>query len=240
MACKLGTNLSQVAAIDVIGVPDSLDAYDTLRPVARVFDGRGDSVPAAVVRWYTLDPAILSVDSVTGMTRVVQVGSGPGRLEARTGSLFSNPTSIQPLDGADSVFADSSTTLTDSLPTAPAPASVAGPLRVTLANTTLTPSSVMVLAGRPIVFTIMRATTPGSATLVTTDTTRTFLADTVFTNVAGIGSVNVHLLPGSPTPDSVIVTAGAIRDRCLGACASSSVGVPVPGSPVTFVVRFVR
>jgi hypothetical protein len=239
VACKLGTNLSQVAAIDVIGVPDSLDAYDTLRPLARVFDGRGDSVPGAVVRWYTLDPAILSVDSVTGVTRVGQVGPAPGRLEARTGSLFSNPTSIQPLAGADTVFADSSTTLTDSLPTAPAPSSIAGPLRVTLANTTLPPSTTG-LPGRPIVFTIIRATTPGSATLVTTDTTRTFLADTVITNGAGIGSVSVHLLPGSPTPDSVIVTAGAIRDRCLGACASSSIGVPVPGSPVTFVVRFVR
>jgi hypothetical protein len=239
VACKLGTNLSQVAAIDVIGVPDSLIAGDTVHPVARVFDGRGDSVPGAVVRWSTLDPAILTVDSVTGTTVAAQVGAGPGRLEARTGSLFSNPTSIQPLPEADTVFADSSTTLTDSLPTAPVPASVAGPLRVTLANTTPAPSTTP-LAGRPIVFTITRATTPGSASLVTTDTTRTFLADTVITNAAGIGSVNVHLLPGSPTPDSVFVTAGAIRDRCLGACASSSAGVPVPGSPVTFVVRFVR
>jgi hypothetical protein len=240
VACKLGTNLSQVAAIDVIGVPDSLIAGDTLHPVARAFDGRGDSVPGAVVRWSTLDPTILTVeDSVTGTTVVAQVGSGPGRLEARTGSLFSNPTSIQPLAEADTVFADSSTTLTDSLPTAPAPASVAGPLRVILAHTTPAPSTTG-LAGRPIVFTITGATTPGSATLVTTDTTRTFIADTVITDGAGIGSVNVHLLPGSPTPDSVIVTAGAIRDRCLGACASSSLGLSVPGSPVTFVVRFVR
>lgn len=224
----------------MIGVPDSLDAYDTLRPAARVFDGRGDSVPGAAVRWSTLDSAILTVDSVTGLTRVKQVGSGAGRLAARTGSLFSNPVSIQPLPGADTVWADSSTALTDSLPTAPAPASVAGPLKVELANTTVTPSTPMPLAGRPIIFTITRATTPGSASLVTTDTTRTFTADTVITNATGIGSVNVHLVPGSPTPDTVVVTARAIRHRCIGACTPTSTGDSVPGSPVVFVVRFVR
>jgi hypothetical protein len=79
------------------------------------------------------------------------------------------------------------------------------------------------------VFTIVRATTLASVTLVRLDTAHAagVTVDTVPTAALGIATVKVRLLRG-PLPDTVLVTASARR----------AVRTAVPGSPDTFVVRF--
>ena len=94
LACgKLGTDLDQVVALEVV-LPDSgrIILGDTLHPLARALNGRGDSV-AAPIFWSALDTAIIAVlDSGTGATLGKAVGTG--RLQARTGALRSNPQSV--------------------------------------------------------------------------------------------------------------------------------------------------
>lgn len=233
VACQLGTDLTHVVGLSV-AARDSLEEYDTLIPQARALNGRGESTTAALF-WATLDTAILTVlDSTTGKTVVNHVGLTPGRLQVRAGTLFSNPLDVRPLAAADTVFPTGATTLTDSVPSAAPPDSLSDSLKVELADTITTPGApptVIPLAGRPIVFTITHATAPASVTLVLNDTARTRVsATTLSTSGSGISSVKVRLLPGAPSPDTVVVTASARR----------AVGTPVPGSPVTFVVRFTQ
>jgi hypothetical protein len=94
LACnKLGTDLDQVVALEII-LPDSgkITVGDTLFPLARALDGRGDTVTAAIL-WAALDTAIITVlDSTTGAT--YGKAPGTGRLQARIGGLRSNPIGI--------------------------------------------------------------------------------------------------------------------------------------------------
>lgn len=93
IACgKLGTDLDDIVALEIV-LPDSgrITVGDTLHPLARALNGRGDTVQAEI-RWATLDTIILAVDSVSGAT--VGKAVGTGRLQARTGNLRSNPQSI--------------------------------------------------------------------------------------------------------------------------------------------------
>jgi hypothetical protein len=83
------------------------------------------------------------------------------------------------------------------------------------------------LAGRRVVYAITQPGAPQSVTLVTHDSSHIVTTDTVTTGLSGIAFVKVRLL-GPTVPDSVVVTASARR----------AVGATVPGSPVTFVVRF--
>ncbi len=218
LACgKLGPDLDRVIALEVTA-PDSLEELDTLVPHARALDGHGDSVATTFV-WATLDTAVLTVlDSTTGTTVVNHPGSTPGRLLARAGTLFSSPVSLRALAAADTFFASGVTadtaTLADSL---------SDSLTVELADTLTVP-----LAGRPVVFAITDPASAGPVTLVTHDTAHALVTtDTVATGSGGIAAVKVRLIAG-PVPDSVVVTASARR----------AVGTTVPGSPLTFVVRF--
>lgn len=223
MACgTLAPDFDQVVAIEVAS-PDSLEQFDTLRPRARALDGRGDSV-AATILWATLDAAFLTVvNETTGVMVGKLPSAAPARIQARVGNLRSNPLPVRVLAAADSLLAagptagDVTVSPTDSL---------SDSLKVQLADTVS--GSLIGLAGRPIVWTLTYATTPGSVTLVTNDTAHALVSvDTVTTTASGIAVVKVRLLAG-PLPDSVVVTAGARR----------AVGTSVPGSPVTFVVRF--
>lgn len=213
-------DLNRVIAIEVIA-PDSLEAFDTLRPRARALDGRFDSVAATFV-WSTLDTAVLTVlDSTSGRTVVNHPGSTPGRLLARTGQTFSNPVLIRALAAAETVSATPPTRVADTVHLSVD--SLSDSLAVLVADSLAAP-----LAGRPMAYAIAYPTAPGPVTLVTSDTARTLVtADTVASGSAGVASVKLRLIAG-PVPDSVLVTASARR----------AVGTPVPGSPVTFVVRF--
>lgn len=190
-------------------VPDSgrVEVLDTLRPHALALNGRGDSVAAPVV-WSALDTTIQIVDSLTGTTvgRVV----GTGRIQARVGSLRSNPIAIAvlaPLDsvrvsGPDTVTVPALDTLSDSLKI-----QVFGPAGST--------------AGRKIAVTITFP--PGAAGLTLVP------GDTVRTNGTGLAVFQVRATSAIPRPDTVVVSASA---QHFG-------GAPVPGSPLTFVVEFV-
>ena len=67
-----------------------MDFGDTLVATALALNGRGDSV-GAPIRWADLD-TIVHVDSLTGA--VVARLAGTGQIQARTGTLRSNPQPI--------------------------------------------------------------------------------------------------------------------------------------------------
>jgi hypothetical protein len=227
VACGNLGDLGAVLALEVTA-PDSLEEYDTLRPRARALDGHGDSVRATIF-WSTLDTAVLSLlDSTTGKTIVHTVGATPGRLSARSLGVTSNAISIQPLAAADTLFAAGPTALTPHRAD-----SLSDSLKVELADTTPSSTSggslTVPLARRPITYTIVYPATAGPVTLVARDTSHSpVTAASVATGSSGIAFVKVRLL-GPAAPDSVVVTAGARR----------AIGTIVPGSPVTFTVRFV-
>ncbi|HYL55280.1 MAG TPA: hypothetical protein VEU73_06860 [Gemmatimonadales bacterium] len=216
-------------AIEIIAA-DSLEELDTLRPRARALDGHFDSIPATFV-WSTLDTAILTVlDSAKGYTLVNHPGTTPGRLLARTGTLFSNPLLIRTLAAADTLSATPPTRVADTVHLSVD--SLSDSLAVLIADTIESSIGVdsltVPLPGRPVTYAITFPTAPGPVTLVTSDTARTLVtSDSVASGSTGIASVKLRLIAG-PAPDSVVVTANAHR----------AVGTAVPGSPVTFVVRF--
>jgi hypothetical protein len=229
LACnKFGPgDLSRVIALDV-RAPDSLEEYDTLIPHARVLDGHGDSVAATIV-WATADTApILNVlDSLTGRTVVNRTGQ-TGRLLARSDGLISNPVSIRALAAADALF--STAAIVDTI--ALSADSISDSLQVAVVDSIKSASGsdalTVGLTGRPVVYAITDPVSAGPVTLVTDDSTRTLVTtDTVTTGASGFAFVQVRLL-GPSVPDSVVVKAIARR----------AVGDTVPGSPVTFVVRF--
>jgi len=229
LACgKFGPgDLNHPIALEV-AAPDSLEEYDTLRPRARVIDGYGDSVAATIV-WSTADTAILTLlDSTMGTTVVNHPGTTPGRLLARTGGLFSNPISIRALAAADRLFATGTTVDTVTLSVDSLSDSLQVEVADTIASASGGDSLTVALAGRPVVYTITYPGAAGPVTLVTEDSTHFLVTtDTVATGPSGIAFVKVRLL-GPTVPDSVAVTASGRR----------AVGDTVPGSPVTFVVRF--
>jgi hypothetical protein len=231
VACnKFGpADLSRVIAIEV-SAPDSLEEYDTLTPRARVLDGHGDSVAATVV-WAAGDtaPILIVLDSLTGRTVANRLGQ-TGHLVAlsRSRGITSNAIAIRTLAAADTVFATGATVDTVAL----SADSVSDSLKVEVADTIKSASGgdslTVALAGRPVVYAITYPATSGPVTFVTNDSTHgPVTTDTVATDASGMALARVRLL-GPPVPDSVVVAAIARR----------AVGDTVPGSPVTFVVRF--
>jgi hypothetical protein len=221
-------DLNRVIAIEITA-PDSLEELVTLVPHARALDGHLDSVPATFT-WSTLDTAVLTVlDSTTGRTVVNHAGN-TGRLLARTGSMFSNPVVIRALAAADTVYATPATRVADTVHLSVD--SLSDSLAVLIADTIESASGLdslpVPLAGRPVAYAITYPAPDTTVTLVVDTTSRLLVtADTVSTGATGLASVRLRLIKG-PAPDSVLVTASAHR----------AVGTPVPGSPVTFVVRF--
>lgn len=223
MACgAFEPDLDQVVALEV-AAPDSLEQLDTLRPRARALDGHGDSV-AATILWATLDTALLTVVNETTGTMVgKQPGAGAARIQATAGNLRSNPIVVRVLAAADSLLPGGPK---EDTVTVSAPDSLSDSLRVQLADTAS--GSLAGLGGRPVVWTVTQPTESGPVTLVTNDTAHALVTmDTVVTNATGVAAVRVRLI-AAPRPDSVVVTAAARR----------AIGTTVPGSPVTFVVRF--
>ncbi len=232
VACnKFGPgDLSRVIAIEVIA-PDSLEEYDTLTPRARVLDGHGDSVAATVI-WAAGDtaPILIVLDSLTGRTIANLLGQ-TGRLVAlsRSYGITSNAVSLRTLAAADSLFATGPTVDTLAL----SADSVSDSLKVEVADTIESASGgdslTIPLPGRPVVYSITYPVSSGPVTLVTNDSTHILAtSDTVTTSSDGIAFVKLRLL-SAPVPDSVVIQAIARR---------RAVGDTVPGSPVTFVVRF--
>jgi hypothetical protein len=149
------------------------------------------------------------VDSVAGASWAKRVGTA--RLQARAGSLRSNPENVFVLARLDS-------------------ASAAGPIRgtITLSAPDSLSDSLLVKAwadttgasGRKVVY--AAAIYPAGSTTV-----RFVPRDTLLTNAGGTTVAQLRFVTG-PLPDSVVVTAAVRRPN----------GTHVPGSPVTFVVEF--
>lgn len=204
-----------MAALEIV-LPDSgfVEVGDTLTPRARLLNLAGDSVDA-VVYWAALDPTVAAVvDSETGAT--LGVAGGTGRVQARVGSLRSNPVTLVVQPPLDSIrpMGDLRDTVT-----------LSGTPRDTLSDTLV----LQVFAATPPAQTLQRrrvtydiAIFPGPGPLVSL-----LPNDTVLTSSAGIAAVQVRLDNGDP-PDSVVVTAHA----------ASHDGTPVDGSPVIFIVEF--
>ena len=190
-------------------VPDSgrIEVGDTLRPTARALNGRGDST-AAVIVWSALDTTILVVDSNAGTT----VGriAGTGRLQARVGTLRSNPVTITILARLDSITPGGP--VRDTI-TVSAPDSLSDSLKVQAFGP---PGST---AGRRIALSVIFPLGATNLTLVPRDTVRT--------NGSGVAVFQLRLT-GAPLPDSALVAA----------TARHADGTLDPGSPVTFVVEF--
>lgn len=188
-----------------------MDFGDTLVARAVALNGRGDSVAAPIV-WNTLD-TIVAVDSLTGV--IVARYPGTGQIEARTGSLRSNPISITVFPRADTAFADS-TANPDSVSIA-AGDSLSDSLRVRVQH--FGAADTTGLAGRTVTFSF----------LYPTDTTsfRFLPQGTIATDFNGLAVVQVKLRQRS-LPDSAVVQASVTRHN----------GVAVNGAPITFVVRF--
>jgi len=201
-------------AIEIV-LPDSgrVELTDTFRPRGRALNGLGDSVQAQLY-WRTLDTAIMVVlDSTTGVTRPKVVGTG--RLQARTGRLFSNPQTVSVLVRLDSMYAGGPTR--DTLVVTPTPTttdSLSNPLKI--ATVAFGGNA----ANRPVVYAF--TTYPASGPVITL-----LPRDTVLTGSDGTAATQLRLHKGT-LPDSVVVTATMRKFH----------GAPLPGSPVRFVVVF--
>jgi len=211
LACSKITASDQVVALDIL-LPDSghIELGDTLRPLGRALNSRGDSI-AAQIFWASLDTGtIVVLDSTTGVTvgRVV----GNGRVQARVGPLRSNPQTVVVAARLDSVRAAG---LVRDTVTVSTPDSLSDTLFVRVFAVDSEPP-----AGRQVVY---GATTyPASG-----PTVRFVRGGTVTTDGTGLAFEQLRLSPGT-LPDSVVVTATVKRFT----------GTNVPGSPVTFVVEF--
>jgi len=187
---------------------------DTLVPRARALDGHGDSVAATIV-WARLDTTVQVVDSFTGAT-VGLLGGQTGRVQARVGNLRTNPLTLTVLSPLDSIVAAGP--LRDTV-TVSTPDSLSDSLPI-LVYVTPAANNTLSLTGRRVAY--AATVYPSGATTVTL-----VPRDTARTNTSGLAVVQVRLT-GGPVPDSVVVTASARHQD----------GSLVPGSPVTFVVRF--
>ncbi len=213
-ACKSSfTDLDAIIALQVF-VPDSgaVERGDTVQPWARALNGHGDSVEAVIV-WGALDTVFVTVlDSITGRT-LGRDTVGEGRIQARVGSLRSNPLPIRVQNPADSIRLESP--LRDTVDLA-AGDSLSDSLTV---RVFATPATVTNQIGRRV--TLTTAIYPTTGTTVTLQP-----RDTILTGSGGTAFVRLRLTSGQP--DSVLVMASARRAD----------GQLVPGSPVTFVVEF--
>ena len=198
--------------------PDSavVEEGDTILPYARALNGRGDSV-AATVYWFALDTVIVQVlDSTTGATLGKRPGAQPGRLQARVGSLRSNPVSLTVRPQADTVFAPGARR--DTVTASASPDSLSDSLQVQVQDLS-SGTSPANLANRPVAFQITYPSGGAGFTLQP--------PGLVLSGTGGVAAVRVRLVSRA-LPDSVVVTATAVRAN----------GQSVPGSAITFVVEF--
>ena len=193
--------------------PDTgkMDFGDTVVLTAVALNGRGQAVTAPII-WSDLD-TIVRIDSLTG--KLVADTIGTGLIQARTGNLRSNPQSITVSIRPDTAFADS-TAARDSVSVTTKKDSLSDSIRIRVRHYGATDTTA--LSGRPVIFTLsdtnsFRLTPPGP---------------TVTTDVNGLAVVQVRLKQGT-LPDSAVVQASVVHYFNH---------IPVPGSPMTFVVRF--
>jgi hypothetical protein len=215
LACKINVSPDQPVAIEIV-LPDSgrVELTDTFRPRGRALNGVGDSVPAPLY-WSSLDTTLVVLDSTTGVS--IAKALGTGRLQARTGRLFSNAQAVTILERLDSLRASGATRDTVFLTPVP-PDTIADSLSDSLSVQAYAFGQIP--SSRRVVYAF--TTFPNSGPVVTL-----IPNDTVFTNAQGVAATRVRLQKGGTVPDSVVVTATMRHVH----------GTLVP-DPVTFVVDF--
>jgi hypothetical protein len=207
-ACKLNPDPDQVVAIEVI-LPDSARVEVTDSYLPQARPLNGaGDSVAAPVFWASLDTAVIAVLDSATGMSLAKQ-VGTGRLQARVEAIRTGPQTVTVLSHLDSLAASVPTR--DSV-VAPDSASNGLAVQATATGGEAT--------NRRVVY-AMTVFPPAGSTV-------TFVPnDTVFTSSLGVASVQVKYLAGA-LPDSVVVTASMRRPD----------GTPIPGSPVTFVVRF--
>ena len=90
---SLPTTGDGIVAIEV-RIPSSLTLRlgDSVTLQARALNQQGDSV-AGVIRWFTVDTAAVTVDSIRGVV-TARKSSGTARIQASVGTLHSNPLTL--------------------------------------------------------------------------------------------------------------------------------------------------
>jgi hypothetical protein len=90
---SLPTTGDGIVAIEVRTPPSlTLRLGDSLTLHARALNQQGDSV-AGVIRWFTVDTAAVTVDSIHGVVRARQA-TGTARIQASVGTLHSDPLTL--------------------------------------------------------------------------------------------------------------------------------------------------
>ena len=195
-----------------VPVPATLEVGDALQLSATALDADGNPVDVPIT-WRAADPTV----SVSATGLVTGVSVGPGRVQARNGSLGSNLVTMTVIARADTLIL-----VGDSVRTVAADVSTSGDLVTALR--TFSPDAPV--ATRPVIYAI---TSPPPGTTPSVTLTGGAQTDTVNTGPDGsVTGVQLVRVPGGPAVDSAIVTVRAERTR----------GAPVPGSGQRFIIRF--
>lgn len=175
-------------------------------------DGQVVQVP---VTWQSTDPAVVSVDELSGLLTGLMPGAGD--IQARSGSLASDLLTITVVARADTLIL-----VGDSVVAVPVEPGATGPLVVRLES--LNPAGP--LGGQPVIYEI---TSPAAGDAPVVALTGGVQIDTVDTGTDGtVSTVTLSRTPGTIAPDTAIVQVRANR-------RSAS---PVPGSGQRFIVLF--
>lgn len=234
---EIGTSPTTVTALEFDSLPypaivtgdtlrDSLGAAGHLHAIA--FNAAGNVVPNASFTFLTLDSGI-TIDPATGVV-TAHLRNGLVRLIAASGALQTQAETLIVTRRPDSVVATSALidTINYTLPDTPGNVSPALSLQIATRDTVggiqgtqgWLVSYQVLYHGRPL------AVTDTTIASLLTGGNQPTLLDT--TAVGGLASrtlrVRSTLLP--PTPDSITVVA-SVRYR----------GLPVPGSPVTYLIQ---
>jgi hypothetical protein len=194
-----------------------------LRPVVRVYNGKGEQIESSVVRFQSPDSGV-HVDSITGVITADSLRSTPARIFASVGllqaiqrvSVTLRPDSLAAVTARDTIHYS----LTDSTQ------NLSKALSVKLIHGAAPADSAV---GSWIVsFAIVSQTDPALATLVA-DNGKASLVDTTGTD--GIASRQIRLHPVA------LSSATASGDIVVNATAKYR-GAQVKGSPVRIVVTF--
>jgi len=91
---KLPTTGDGIVALEIV-VPAKITLYkdSSLTLQARALDQQGNVVTSAVIRWFTIDTAAATVDSILGKV-TAKASGGSARIQASVGTLHSTPLSI--------------------------------------------------------------------------------------------------------------------------------------------------
>jgi hypothetical protein len=215
LGCSDISGSKGVVALELLlPTPPAVEQHDTLTLIARALDADGGEV-AAEIFWRSPD-SILKVDSTGRVT--TDSSSGSGRIQARTGSLFSDLVNLEIHPRSDTVRLTPPTTVT----VAPAD-SASAPLVAAVQS--LSPDTVGISNTRILYEVVDTAAARGTVRFEGGQ-----LAVRVATGLTGapLAPVTLRKVPGATPPASVMVRVSATRPS----------GLSVPGSGQTFTINF--